>query len=59
VPTLVVWGEQDHALLPGNLVGLEAVVNDLRIERLADASHWIIHERPLQVIDAIERFLAG
>lgn len=59
VPTLVVWGERDHALLPGNLDGLGDLVDDLTVERIPDASHWVIHERPAQVIDAIERFVAG
>ena len=37
VPTLVVWGMRDTALLPGNLDGLANCVPDLRIERLPDA----------------------
>lgn len=57
VPTLVVWGERDHALLPGNLDGLGEVVDDLRVVRIPDASHWVIHERPAQVIRAIEEFV--
>jgi len=57
VPTLVVWGEGDHALLPGNLDGLGEVVDDLRVVRIPDASHWVIHERPAQVMRAIEEFV--
>jgi len=57
VPTLVVWGERDHALLPGNLEGLGEVVDDLRVVRIPDASHWVIHERPAQVMGAIEEFV--
>jgi len=45
-PTLVIWGMDDHALLPGLLDGLQDHVPDLRIERLAGASHWLVHERP-------------
>ncbi len=40
VPTLVVWGEADKALLPCLLDGIEAFVADLRIERWPDADHW-------------------
>ncbi len=46
VPTLVIWGMQDRALLPGLLDGLDEVVDDLRIERVPDAGHWVIHEKP-------------
>ncbi len=59
VPTLVVWGERDEALLPGMLDGLDAHVDDLRVERIPDASHWVLHERPAIVLDAIERFVRG
>jgi pimeloyl-ACP methyl ester carboxylesterase len=58
VPTLVIWGERDHALLPGILEGLDQHVDDLRIERIADASHWVVHERGPRVNALIERFLA-
>lgn len=58
VPTLVVWGERDTALLPGNLDGLHEHVDDLTIERIPDASHWVMHERPGPAIAAIERFLS-
>jgi pimeloyl-ACP methyl ester carboxylesterase len=57
VPTLVLWGERDQALLPGNLEGLDSLVPDLRIERFPDATHWIIHEEPERVNQAIHAFL--
>jgi pimeloyl-ACP methyl ester carboxylesterase len=46
VPTTVLWGEGDVALLPGLLDGLERWVPDLRVLRVPDATHWIVHERP-------------
>lgn len=58
VPTLVIWGEKDTALLPGNLDGLREYVPDLRIERIPDASHWVVHEKPAQVNALIRGFLA-
>jgi pimeloyl-ACP methyl ester carboxylesterase len=58
VPTLVIWGERDQALLPGIIDGLGAHVDDLRIERIPDASHWVVHERGARVNELIERFLA-
>jgi len=58
VPTLVIWGEQDRALLPGCLQGLEECVPDLQVVRVPDATHWIVREKPDLVNRAIERFLS-
>ncbi len=58
VPTLVIWGEDDAALLIGLLDGLDAFVPNLRIVRVPGASHWIIHERPALISAEIERELA-
>ena len=57
VPTLVIWGERDEALLTGNLDGLEDMVDDLRVERIADGSHWVIHEQPGKVNSLIRSFV--
>jgi pimeloyl-ACP methyl ester carboxylesterase len=57
VRTLVIWGEQDHALLTGNLQGLERFVPDLTLRRLSDASHWIVHEKPHEVNALIRGFI--
>ncbi len=59
VPTLVIWGERDTALLPGNLDGLDAFVPDLTIRRVPDGSHWVIHEHPALVNGYIREFIAG
>jgi pimeloyl-ACP methyl ester carboxylesterase len=59
VPTLVVWGERDTALLPGCIEGLDAVVPDLKLVRVPDATHWIARERTDQVIREIEAFTIG
>jgi len=56
-PTLVIWGMKDHALLPGLLDGLDAYVQPLQVERLDDASHWLVHERPLEIARRIAAFL--
>ena len=57
VPTLVIWGEQDRALLTGNLDGLEEYTEDLTVERIADGSHWVSHEQPDRVNGLIRDFL--
>jgi pimeloyl-ACP methyl ester carboxylesterase len=59
VPTLVIWGEQDRALLTGNLDGLDRVVPRLTIQRIPEGSHWVIHERPEEVNALIRKFITG
>ena len=49
VPTLVIWGERDRALPKSLLNGLEDFVTDLRLERIPDGTHWVIHEQPEHV----------
>jgi pimeloyl-ACP methyl ester carboxylesterase len=58
VPTLVIWAMRDKALLPVQLDGLHALVDDLRIVTVADAGHFIPWERPEPVIAAIRDFMA-
>ena len=59
VPTLVVWGMQDKALLPIQLEGLEELVDDLTIIRLPGTGHFAPWEAPDAVADALQPFLAG
>jgi epoxide hydrolase 4 len=57
LPTLVIWGEADVALLPSLLEGLEDVVSDLKIVREPNCSHWICHEAPQTVVTHIRQFV--
>ena len=57
VPTLVIWGEQDPALLTGNLDGLEQYVPDLTLRRIADGTHWVVHEQRALVNQYIREYL--
>jgi len=57
VPTLVLWGERDTALLPSLLDGLGLCVPHLKIVRAPGATHWIVHERPDLVCGEIEKFV--
>lgn len=59
VPTLVIWGEKDNALLTGNLEGLDKFVPDLIIKRIPDGSHWVIHEKPALVNAYMRDFIEG
>ena len=56
-PTLVIWGEKDTALLTGNLDGLERYVKQLRVVRVPDGGHWVIHEKPELIIQTMRKFL--
>ena len=58
VPTLVVWGMKDTALLPIQLEGLDELVEDLRIARLPEAGHFAPWEAPDEVAEALRDFLA-
>ncbi len=59
VPTLVVWGERDQALPVTLLDGLDEFVPRLRIVRVAEATHWIVHEQPALLAAEIGKALAG
>ena len=59
VPTLVLWGMQDHALLPGCIEGLDEFVEDLTLETRDDCGHWIVHEQPLWCIERMKTWLAN
>jgi pimeloyl-ACP methyl ester carboxylesterase len=58
LPTFVLWGLQDTALLPELLDGLDAYIPRLTLETVADASHWIVHERPAFVAQRLGAFFA-
>jgi pimeloyl-ACP methyl ester carboxylesterase len=54
VPTLVIWGENDRALLPSLTRGLSEWVPRLRVEIVPGAGHWVPYERP-DVVNALIR----
>jgi pimeloyl-ACP methyl ester carboxylesterase len=58
VPTLVIWGMKDKALLPLQLAGLDHLVEDLRLVAVEDAGHFIPWEKPEAVTSAIRDFIA-
>ena len=57
VPTLLIWGMKDKALLPIQLEGLDAMVDDLTIARIPDAGHFVPWEKPKAVAAALKPFL--
>jgi epoxide hydrolase 4 len=59
VPTLVIWGENDAALLPTLTRGLSEWVPRLRLEIVPGAGHWVPYERPDEVNALIRGFVDG
>jgi len=52
-PTLVVWGDEDVALLPGMASESVGYCTDGHLERVPWASHWVHDEEPERVNDAL------
>jgi len=59
MPTLVIWGLGDQALLPVQLEGLEALVPDLTLNKLEGVGHFAPWEAPEKVTGAMREWLAG
>jgi pimeloyl-ACP methyl ester carboxylesterase len=57
VPTLLLWAQDDVALLPGLTEGLDAHIANLKRVPIEQATHWVIHEQPARVIAEISGFL--
>jgi pimeloyl-ACP methyl ester carboxylesterase len=57
VPTLLIWGMQDVALLPHLNVGLEAFIPNLKYAPVQNGSHWLVHEQPATIQREISAFL--
>lgn len=57
LPTLVLWGLGDTALPPELIEGLDDYIPQLTLQRVPDATHWIVHEQPQRVIAALQAFL--
>lgn len=52
-PHLLIWGEDDTALLPETTQGLETYAPDLTRVTIKDADHWLCHQHPQTVAHAI------
>ncbi len=57
MPHLLLWGQNDTALLPECYAALEDHCANLTIRTLADADHWLLHQKPAEVAHQIRRFL--
>ena len=59
IPTLVIWGMKDNALLTGNLSGLDKWVPNLSVKLYPDADHWVMIEKFQEVAQDIRHFMEG
>ncbi len=58
-PTLLVWGTKDGALEQKTAELSGRYVEDLTLEWVEGASHWVQQEEPVLVNAAIRRFLSA
>jgi pimeloyl-ACP methyl ester carboxylesterase len=52
-PHLLIWGTKDTALLPASTEGLEDFAPQLTRVTLDNADHWLHHQKPSEVAQAI------
>jgi epoxide hydrolase 4 len=57
--TCLIWGLNDVALVSSLTNDLEPWVPNLRVHRIADAGHWVQHERPELVNQLLLDHLSG
>lgn len=56
-PHLLIWGEDDIALLPESTEGLDAFAPNLTRVTFANANHWICHQIPQDVANAVLKWI--
>jgi len=56
VPTLVIHGMKDVAVLSSVLDGLSDYVDNLKIVRAENSSHWVMYDQPELVISSFKEF---
>jgi pimeloyl-ACP methyl ester carboxylesterase len=56
-PHLLIWGEDDTALMPASTQGLEDYASDLTRVVIKGADHWLHHQKPSEVADVILNWL--
>ena len=58
-PTLVLWGDRDAALQPGLAEASAAICDEAEVRHFDDATHWLHHEHPSRINDALADYLLG
>ena len=57
-PHLLIWGQDDTALLPEATEGLEEFCADLTRIEIGGADHWLHHQKPAEVATVIRDWMA-
>lgn len=57
-PTLIIWGEKDVFLLKDVNQNIEKYVDDVKIEYIPEASHWVHRDAPEKVNKILSDFLS-
>jgi len=58
-PHLLIWGEDDTALLPEATEGLEEFAPDLTRISIPGTDHWLCHQKPAEVAEHILQWAAS
>ena len=56
-PTLILWGDRDSALDASLAEDSLALCDHGAVHHIADATHWVHHERPAEVNERLSAFL--
>jgi pimeloyl-ACP methyl ester carboxylesterase len=59
IPTFVIWGLKDTAILSSHLSGLEKWVPNLSVRLYPDDDHWVMLAKGKQVAQDIRQFIEG
>jgi len=59
VPTVVMWGLDDSAVLASNAEGLDEYVEDLKVETYEGIDHWIEHHIPGEIARVVRELNTG
>lgn len=59
VPTMFIYGEQDHAVLPATVAGIGDFIDaDYQELRIPDSGHWVQTEAKEEVTKALRKFFS-
>ncbi len=59
VPTMIIWGRNDLALSEGMVKPSADLCDDVRVEFLPGATHWVLHDEPELTGELLVTFLRG
>jgi pimeloyl-ACP methyl ester carboxylesterase len=58
-PTLVIWGAKDKFIIREAAQMSLEYCDNVRLEYIEDATHWVQHEEPQRVNQLLGEFLTG